>query len=105
MHLSYLEGVPQHQHQHSPFSTNNRIYKQIKITQIRKHFDIPLCVGFGLSQPHHYQGVQKLAEGAVVGSSIIKAIEEGKTTEERCAKVSAFCHNFLSTTPAAVADK
>jgi tryptophan synthase alpha subunit len=69
------------------------------IPQTRKQFDIPLAVGFGLSLPHHYQGVSKLAEAAVVGSSIIKAIESGSNTQERCDKVKEFCHTFLGTAP------
>jgi tryptophan synthase alpha subunit len=76
------------------------INKYNSAAQIRKHFKIPLAVGFGLSQPQHYQGVSKLAEGAVVGSSIIKAIEDGADTQARCDKVQAFCHTFLGTTPA-----
>lgn len=38
--------------------------------------EVPLAVGFGISQPEHVRTVCEFADGAIVGSAIIKLIEE-----------------------------
>lgn len=46
------------------------------IKRIRKHTMIPLCVGFGISQPEHVKEVLDAgADGAIVGSALINIIE------------------------------
>ncbi len=52
------------------------------ITRIREHesrmkIHVPLAVGFGISMPEHVKAVCQFADGAIVGSAIIKLIEEG----------------------------
>lgn len=47
------------------------------IKRIRKHTDIPLCVGFGISRPEHVKEVLCAgADGAIVGSALINIIAE-----------------------------
>jgi len=36
----------------------------------------PVCVGFGVSSPEHAAAIGKLADGVVVGSAIVRAIEQ-----------------------------
>jgi tryptophan synthase alpha chain len=36
----------------------------------------PVCVGFGVSTPEHAAAIGKLADGVVVGSAIVRAIEQ-----------------------------
>ncbi len=38
--------------------------------------EVPLAVGFGISQPEHVRTVCKFADGAIVGSAFIRLIEE-----------------------------
>lgn len=38
--------------------------------------EVPLAVGFGISQPEHVKTVCEFADGAIVGSAFIKLIEE-----------------------------
>lgn len=45
------------------------------VRRIRLHTDTPICVGFGVSTPDHVREVCGFADGAVVGSSIVKLIE------------------------------
>jgi len=51
---------------------------------------VPLAVGFGLSSREHVQAVGKLADGAVMGSKIIKTIDTADTTEGRVKAVRDF---------------
>ncbi len=43
---------------------------------------LPLVVGFGLSTPEHIAEVTSYADGAVVGSALVKLIEEHKEGEQ-----------------------
>jgi tryptophan synthase alpha chain len=47
-----------------------------------KDHHLPLVVGFGLSTPEHIAEVTSYADGAVVGSAIVKLIEEHKGSEQ-----------------------
>ncbi len=47
------------------------------ISRVRKYAQLPLAVGFGISRPKHFQAVARIADGVVVGSAIIDAIDRG----------------------------
>ncbi|EKX40150.1 hypothetical protein GUITHDRAFT_159960 [Guillardia theta CCMP2712] len=54
------------------------------LARIRKHTDVPVAVGFGVSKREHVLQLGKLgADGAVVGSAIINAIQNAKNSEDR----------------------
>ena len=40
--------------------------------------DKPIAVGFGISKPEHITSYHKVADGAIVGSRILKAVREGE---------------------------
>lgn len=40
---------------------------------------VPVCVGFGISQPEHVRAVAQVADGAVVGSRIVQQLHETKS--------------------------
>lgn len=47
------------------------------ISRLKKVTDKPLCVGFGLSTPQHIAEVKQCgAQGAIVGSALVRTIEE-----------------------------
>jgi tryptophan synthase alpha chain len=43
---------------------------------LRAHTDVPIAVGFGISRPEHVKAVWQEADGAVVGSAMVRTIEE-----------------------------
>ncbi|MFQ5721331.1 MAG: tryptophan synthase subunit alpha [Candidatus Aminicenantales bacterium] len=51
----------------------------VYLRRVRKNTSKPLCVGFGISNPAQARNVASLAEGVIVGSSLINALrgEEG----------------------------
>lgn len=54
------------------------------IKRVRAHNDLPLMVGFGISQPSHVSEVIKAgAEGAIVGSAIIDIIAQNLDQKEK----------------------
>lgn len=46
------------------------------IKKIKKHTKLPVCAGFGIKTPEQAKEVAKNADGIVVGSALIKMIEE-----------------------------
>lgn len=49
---------------------------QKKLTEIRQHTDVPVGVGFGISTPEAAQKVGEIAEAVIVGSALIKCMEQ-----------------------------
>ena len=65
------------------------IRKEIKtdlssiISIVRQHTDIPCAIGFGISKPEQAREMAKLSDGVIVGSAIVKLLEEnGKAAPE-----------------------
>ncbi len=50
----------------------------------------PICVGFGIAKPEQVAAVGKLADGVVVGSAIVRMIEEGQTSPTLVTDVGDF---------------
>ncbi len=60
------------------------------LKNIKKITKIPVCVGFGISTPSQVKEVQKSADGAIVGSAIIKVIEDNLGEKDLVKKVGRF---------------
>ena len=56
----------------------------------RKASRLPVAVGFGISTPDQVARVAAIADGVVVGSTIVNQIAEEGDTEELAARVEAF---------------
>lgn len=46
------------------------------VTAIKKLTEVPVCVGFGVSKRAHLDQLAKVADGAIVGSALVKRITE-----------------------------
>ncbi len=46
------------------------------IARIRRHSDLPVCIGFGVKTPEQAQRMAALGDGVVVGSALVNAIAE-----------------------------
>jgi tryptophan synthase alpha chain len=55
---------------------------ELRVREARKLGDIPVCVGFGISTPEQAAQVGRYADGVVVGSAIIDAVEAAGGREE-----------------------
>jgi tryptophan synthase alpha chain len=61
-----------------------------QVAKIRAHTDLPIAVGFGISNPEQAKLVASAADGCVVGSAIVNQIAENGKSPDLVAKVSAF---------------
>lgn len=46
------------------------------VTQLKQLTDRPVCVGFGVSTPQHVAMLAGVADGAIVGSALVKRIQQ-----------------------------
>ena len=50
----------------------------------------PICVGFGISRPEHAAAVGRIADGAIVGSAIVRLVEERAASPSLVSDVGDF---------------
>ena len=48
-----------------------------QLAKLRTMTDLPLCVGFGVSRPDHVRHLRDIADGVIVGSALVKKLEQG----------------------------
>jgi tryptophan synthase alpha chain len=67
------------------------------VAELREHTDTPICVGFGISTGEMVRTVCEVADGAIVGSAIVKRITaaKGKPTETLVSEVGEFVGELL----------
>jgi tryptophan synthase alpha chain len=59
---------------------------------LRGYTQLPIAVGFGISRPEHVQAVWQEADGAVVGSALVREIEEHATCGDVANRIAEFTH-------------
>ena len=49
-----------------------------QLAWLRTQTQLPLCVGFGISKPVHVQKLKDVADGVIVGSAIVRQLEQAR---------------------------
>jgi tryptophan synthase alpha chain len=57
--------------------------------RVRRFTDLPIAIGFGISQPGHVSLLGGLADAAVVGSALVEEIERAETVDAAAAALAA----------------
>jgi len=59
--------------------------------------DRPVCVGFGISLPRHVAQLKGVADGAIVGSAVVKRMTQHASEGPRAIAeaVGAYCRDLL----------
>ncbi len=52
------------------------------VTRIRRYSSLPILVGFGISTPRQAADVVGIADGVIVGSALIREMEQGSTDQD-----------------------
>lgn len=65
------------------------------VKRVRAFSDLPVAVGFGISNRQHVRDVWRYADAAVVGSAIVRKIEECESAAEAVRTVGAFARELL----------
>ncbi len=45
------------------------------VDRLKRHTDLPVCVGFGITTPDQAAGIARAADGAIVGTAVVKTIK------------------------------
>jgi tryptophan synthase alpha chain len=53
------------------------------VSRIKRHTQLPVCVGFGIRTPEAARGIAEHADGAVVGSALVDALRASLDAEGR----------------------
>jgi tryptophan synthase alpha chain len=64
--------------------------------RIRRHTNLPLAMGFGISQRRHVEALAQWADAAVVGSALIDVVEKAPA-EKRTELVREFVAGLVGT--------
>jgi tryptophan synthase alpha chain len=77
------------------------------VARIKRHTELPVCVGFGIKTADHAQAIAANADGAVVGTTIVDAIAgsldaNGAATQKTVAAVTKLVSSLAKGVRAAV---
>jgi tryptophan synthase alpha chain len=72
---------------------------QRDVARIRMVCDLPVAVGFGISTPDQAAAIAPHADGIVVGSAIVKMIEENAGSDDLIPLVSSFAGTIKKALP------
>lgn len=60
------------------------------LQELRRHTNVPIAVGFGISRPEHVRAVWQEADGAVVGSALVRVVEENSGRKDVADEIARF---------------
>lgn len=66
------------------------------VARIKAHTDTPVCVGFGINSPEQAEMVARVSDGIIVGSAIVKIVENNATDPEVASKVGDFVRTLVA---------
>jgi tryptophan synthase alpha chain len=67
-----------------------------QVARIRKHTDLPVAVGFGISTPDQARTVAQVADAVVVGSAIVRRIGEIGDSDALAKQIGDFVRPLVS---------
>lgn len=67
-----------------------------RVARIRAHTNLPVVVGFGISNPEQARLVARVADGVVVGSAVVDQIARHGRSPELVPRVSAFVQSLAT---------
>lgn len=66
------------------------------VNRVRTVSGLPVAVGFGISKPEHVRDVWRFADAAVVGSAIVKTIEDNAGKADLVKEVGQFAASLMA---------
>jgi tryptophan synthase alpha chain len=67
-----------------------------QLRKLREMTDLPLCVGFGVSKPDHVRQLREIADGVIVGSALVRKLENARLAPDTAIEGIAHSVNELA---------
>jgi len=67
------------------------------IARLRRHTDLPLAVGFGVSKVEQAEEVARYADGVIIGSALVDMVARGKDFKAGLAAAAGYLHEVSNT--------
>ncbi|WP_443191222.1 tryptophan synthase subunit alpha [Pseudomonas indica] len=64
------------------------------VARLRRHTELPVCIGFGIRTPEHAASIARLADGVVVGSALVDRIAKAETPGQAVEDVLGLCREL-----------
>ena len=64
------------------------------IKRVRKYFKLPVALGFGISKPSHICAIKNIVDIAIVGSAIIRCIDESTSNADMIKRIKHFVRSL-----------
>ena len=61
-----------------------------QVARIKKHSELPVAIGFGISTPRQAAQIGRMADGVIVGSAVVKLLAQNGPVSRRIKKVVDF---------------
>ena len=69
-----------------------------QVAALKAHTDVPVCVGFGIHRPDQAAAVARLADGVVVGSALVKVVEQNQHARDLPQRLRDFAAPLVAAT-------
>ena len=66
------------------------------VNRVRAVSDLPVAVGFGISRPEQVHAVWRFADAAVVGSAIVREIENLRDSPDLVKRIGEFARSLVA---------
>ena len=66
------------------------------VARIKRETELPVAVGFGISNAAQAEAVGRFADGVVVGSTLVDAVARAASVADACAAVRSACSNLAA---------
>ncbi len=57
-----------------------------RVSWLRERTPLPICIGFGISKPEHVRLLAPVSDGLIVGSAIVRMMEQAAKSEQEALK-------------------
>ena len=65
------------------------------VTWLRENGDLPVCIGFGISEPEHVKRLSPVSDGLIVGSAIVRRVTGCEDKSQLIPEVTKFVKTLL----------
>lgn len=66
-----------------------------KVAWLRSQTDLPICIGFGISEPEHVRMLAPVADGLIVGSAIVRRVHDSAQSGQNQSQIVSSVADYV----------